>query len=170
MWQREGAQISGKPKKIFRKQSFLRDMVSFRPIFSACSGQIFMKLGNRHLPVGALAYMQGEGPSSHFAKKAALQPFCMLQLLVNKTLQLWDKMLLKVVVKMWQNIKATLMGKLSTFSPFHFPMLISNLNFRFAIPFRTNLAKYQPIRTDMGARAAILAFRSLNKLSTLVAD
>ena len=29
--------------------------------------------------------MQGEGPSSHFAKKAALQPFCMLQLLVNKT-------------------------------------------------------------------------------------
>ena len=125
------------------------------------------KLGNRHLPVGALAYMQGEGPSSHFAKKANLQPFCMLQLLVNKTLQLWDKMLLKVVVKMWQNIKATLMGKLSTFSP---SMLISNLNFRFAIPFRTNLAKYQPIRTDMGARAAILAFRSLNKLSTLVAN
>ena len=59
------------------------------------------------------------------------------------------------------------MGKLSTFSP---SMLISNLNFRFAIPFRTNLAKYQPIRTDMGARAAILAFRSLNKLSTLVAN
>ena len=59
------------------------------------------------------------------------------------------------------------MGKLSTFSP---SMLISNLNFRFAIPFRTNLAKYQPIRTNMGARAAILAFRSLNKLSTLVAN
>ena len=129
--------------------------------------QLIYKLGNRHLPVGALAYMQGEGPSSYFAKKAALQPFCMLQRLVNKTLQPWDKMLLKVVVKMWQNIKATLMGKLSTFSP---SMLISNLNFRFAIPFRTNLAKYQPIRTDMGARAAILAFRSLNKLSTLVAN
>ena len=59
------------------------------------------------------------------------------------------------------------MGKLSTFSP---SMLISNLNFRFAIPFRTNLAKFQPIQTDMGARAAILAFRSLNKLSTLVAN
>ena len=113
--------------------------------------------------------MQGEGPSSHFAKKAALQPFCMLQLLVNKRLQLWDKMLLKVVVKMWQNIKATLMWKLSTFSP---SRLISNLNFRFAIPFRTNLAKYQPIRTDMGARApsAILAFQSLNKPGPLVAN
>ena len=57
------------------------------------------------------------------------------------------------------------MGKLSTFSP---SMLISN--FRFAIPFRTNLAKYQPIRTDMGARAAILAFQSPNKLGPLVAN
>ena len=46
------------------------------------------------------------------------------------------------------------MGKLSTILPF-------NVNF-----------KYQPIRTDMGARApsAILAYRSLNKLSTLVAN
>ena len=38
------------------------------------------------------------------------------------------------------------------------------------MPFKTNLAKYQPIQTDMGARAAIWVFRSLNKLSTLVAN
>ena len=59
------------------------------------------------------------------------------------------------------------MGKLSTFSP---SMLISNLNFRFAKPFRTNSAKYKPIWTDMGALSAILAFQSLNKLSPLVAN
>ena len=59
------------------------------------------------------------------------------------------------------------MGKLSTFSP---SMLISNLNFRFAIPFRTNLAKYQPIWTDIVALSAILAFQSLNKLGPLVAN
>ena len=59
------------------------------------------------------------------------------------------------------------MWKLSTFSP---SRLISNLNFRFAIPFRTNLAKYQPIRTDMGALSAIFVFRPLNKLGPLVAN
>ena len=46
--------------------------------------KVYIELGNRHLPVGALAYMQGKGPSSYLAKKAALQPVCMLQLLVNK--------------------------------------------------------------------------------------
>ena len=49
-------------------------------------------------------------------------------------------------------------------------MLISNLNFRFAIiPFRTNLAKYQPIWTDLGALSAIFAFQSQNELGPLVA-
>ena len=38
------------------------------------------------------------------------------------------------------------------------------------MPFKTNSAKYQPIRIDLGALSAISAFQSQNKLGPLVAD